>query len=652
MSLAVQFLYLCKYRAIVRTYMDRYQKILKDHWGYDDFRPMQHEIIASVGSGQDTLGLLPTGGGKSLTFQVPSLAQDGICIVVTPLIALMKDQVYNLRERGIKALAIYSGLSKDEIDTALNNCIYGDYKFLYVSPERLGTELFRIRVQGMNVNLIAIDEAHCISQWGYDFRPAYLEIANLRELIPNTPFLALTATATPKVVDDIMDKLQFKQRNVFKKSFERKNLVYWVKHSDDKLNDLTRLCQRNKGTGVVYVRSRRRTREISEHLQRNRINADYYHAGLSAERRDEKQEEWKSNRTRIIVATNAFGMGIDKPDVRFVVHMDLPDSLEAYFQEAGRGGRDEKKAYGILLYNKQDHTRLKQSFTNSFPDIKLIKQIYESLGNFYNLAVGSGKGMSFDFILADFAKTYRYSMIQAYNALKVLQSEGYIELTDSVHNPSKIKFLVHRDELYEFQVANAAFDRLIKLILRSYTGLFTDFVAIDELMLARRAKSSVEVIFKYLQRLNNLKIVRYIPQKNNPIVFYREERLSRENLYISRENYDFRKNMAANKLKAAVYYAETQDRCRSQILLQYFGQKNAPECGQCDYCVKKQKKQPLPNKVITQNILDALEEKPLLPRDLKNKFHDHQEAFIERIRELMERGIIVRDEDGKLCLKK
>ncbi len=631
--------------------MDKYHEILKQHWGYDQFRPMQHEIISSVGGGQDTLGLLPTGGGKSITFQVPALAQEGLCIVVTPLIALMKDQVYNLRERGLKALAIYSGLSKDEIDTALNNCIYGDYKFLYVSPERLGTELFRIRVQGMKVNLIAIDEAHCISQWGYDFRPAYLEIANLRDLLPNVPFLALTATATPKVVEDIMDKLQFKQRNLFKKSFERRNLVYWVKHSDDKLNDLTRICQRNQGTAVVYVRSRRRTRDISDHLRRNNINSDFYHAGLSAEQRDKKQEEWKSDKTRIIVSTNAFGMGIDKPDVRFVVHMDLPDSLEAYFQEAGRGGRDEKKAYGILLYHKSDHTRLKQSFTNSFPDIKLIKQIYDSLGNYYSLSIGAGKGMSFDFILRDFAKTYKYSMIQAYNALKVLQSEGYIELTDSVHNPSKIKFLVTRDDLYEFQVANAAFDRLIKLILRSYTGLFTDFVAIDELMLAKRVKSSVEVVYKYLQRLNNLKIIRYIPQKNNPIVFYREERLMPSNLYISRENYDFRKKMAENKLKAAVYYAEAQDRCRSQILLQYFGQKNAPECGQCDYCAKKKKQTKPSLKEVEQKILATLKRQPMLPAAFKEYFYDHEEMFIQKARELMEKGIIARDKDGRLVVK-
>jgi ATP-dependent DNA helicase RecQ len=635
--------------------VDKYRKILKDYWGYDDFRPMQHEIVSSVGSGHDTLGLLPTGGGKSITFQVPSLAQDGICIVVTPLIALMKDQVYNLKKQKIRALAIYSGLSRDEIDTALNNCIYGDYKFLYVSPERLNTELFRIRVQGMNVNLIAIDEAHCISQWGYDFRPAYLEIANLRDLLPNVPFLALTATATPKVVEDIMDKLQFKERNLFQKSFERKNLVYWVKHSDDKINDLTRICQRSAGTGVVYVRSRRRTREIAEHLQRNGISADYYHAGLNAQQRDTKQEEWKSDKTRIIVSTNAFGMGIDKPNVRFVVHIDLPDSLEAYFQEAGRGGRDEKKAYGILLYHKSDHTRLKQTFTNAFPEIKFVKKVYKSLGNYYGLPAGSGKGTTFDFILADFAKTYKFSMIQAYNSLKVLQTEGYIELTDSIHNPSKLKFLIHRDELYEFQVANVAFDRLIKLILRSYTGLFTDFVAIDELMLAKRIKSSTEMIYKYLQRLNNMKIIRYIPQKNNPVVFFREERLTVENLYISKKNYDFRKKMAENKLKAAIYYAETIQRCRSQILLQYFGEKGAPECGQCDYCIKKQKP-PTPSLgEIETHIRSTLAKEPMLPgafrEYLSEHVNEHEEAYILKARELMENGVIVRNNEGKLCIK-
>lgn len=631
--------------------MDKYHEILKKYWGYDDFRPKQHDIISSVGSGQDTLGLLPTGGGKSITFQVPALSKEGICIVVTPLIALMKDQVYNLRERKIKALAIYSGLSRDEIDTALNNCIYGDYKFLYVSPERLSTELFRIRVQGMKVNMVAIDEAHCISQWGYDFRPSYLEIANLREILPNVPFLALTATATPKVVEDIMDKLQFRQRNVFQKSFERKNLVYWVKKTDDKLNDLTRICQRNRGTGVVYVRSRRRTREIADHLRRNDISADYYHAGLSAEQRDARQEDWKKNITRVIVSTNAFGMGIDKPDVRFVVHIDLPDSLEAYFQEAGRGGRDEKEAYGILLYNNADKTRLKQAFTNSFPDIKYIKQVYESIGNYFSLSVGSGKGMSFDFTLSDFAKTFGFSMIQAHNALKVLQSEGYIAITETVHNPSKIKFLIHRDELYEFQVANAAFDRLIKLILRSYGGLFTDFVAIDELMLAKRVKSSVDVIFKYLQRLSSLKIIRYIPQKNNPIVFYREERLSQQNLYISKENYDFRKKMAENKLNGAIYYAETENRCRSQILLKYFGQNNAPECGQCDYCRKKQKRNLPDNKIIEQKIKDALTAQPMLPAEFKEYFYEHEELFFQKAREMMEAGEIVRDLKGRMMMK-
>lgn len=628
--------------------MDKYRQILKQYWGYDDFRPMQHEIVTSVGEGHDTLGLLPTGGGKSITFQVPAMAKPGICIVVTPLIALMKDQVYNLKKRNIKALAIYSGLSRDEIDVALNNCIFGDYKFLYVSPERLHTELFRVRVQGMNVNLIAIDEAHCISQWGYDFRPAYLEITSIRELLPNVPFLALTATATPNVVEDIMDKLHFRERNVFKKSFERKNLVYWVKQTDDKLNDLTRICNKYSGTGVVYVRSRRRTREIAEHLQRNNISADYYHAGLSAEQRDQKQNDWKNDTTRIIVSTNAFGMGIDKPDVRFVVHMDLPDSLEAYFQEAGRGGRDEEKAYGILLFNKPDITRLKQNFTNTFPDIKLIKSVYESLGNYYALPVGSGKGQTFDFILTDFAKKFKFSMVQAHNALKVLQTEGYLELTDSVHNPSKIKFIVHRDELYEFQVANAAYDRLIKLLLRSYTGLFTDFTPIDETMLAKRIKSTNEVVYKYLVNLSNMKIITYIPRKSNPIIFWREERLTIENLYISKKNYDFRKKMAENKLKAAIYYAETEQKCRSQLLLRYFGQKNAPLCGQCDFCMKKQATKAPEKNTIETAIFHKLKQKPLMLEEFREVFYENEDLYITKLRELIEQGRVGRDKHGRL----
>lgn len=626
-----------------------FHKILFDNWGYKGFRPQQYEIINSISKGKDTLGLLPTGGGKSITFQVFSLASDGLCIVVTPLISLMKDQVDNLKQRNIKALAIYSGMSRDEIDTTLNNCIYGDYKFLYVSPERLATELFKIRVQGMKINLIAIDEAHCISQWGYDFRPAYLEIANFRELLPDIPVLALTATATPKVVDDIMDKLHFKEKIVFKNSFERKNLVYWVKNSEDKLLDLKKICQRYNSSGIVYVRSRKKTKEITKFLQRNKISADYYHAGLMAKTRDQKQLEWKNNRTKIMVATNAFGMGIDKPDVGFVVHMDLPDSLEAYFQEAGRAGRSGNKAFAILLYNKKDSANLKRNFTNSFPEIDYIKKVYNSLGNYNNISVGGGKNQSYDFKLKEFALTYKYNALQAYQALKILQSEGYISISDAVNTPSKVKFLIQRTELYEFQIANVAFDYLIKTMLRSYTGMFTEYVQIDETVLAQRLKCSVEIVYKYLQRLNNLKLLRYIPQKNNPVIFYREERLETKNLYISQKNYSNRKQIYLEKLNSTIHYAETTNRCRSQLLLQYFGQLTAPECKQCDYCIKI-KKQTISTQQIRNEVFNLLKKKPMFPAEFINHMHGQTELFSPVIKKMLDNKEISRNKNGKLYI--
>ena len=492
--------------------MNQYESILKEYWGYDKFRPLQLEIIESTCSGKDTLGLLPTGGGKSITFQVSALSKSGICIVVTPLIALMKDQVENLKNKNIKAYTIYSGQSKQEIDIMLNNCVYGDIKFLYVSPERLGTEIFKARVPDMNVNLIAVDEAHCISQWGYDFRPSYLKIANLRQLLPNIPVLALTATATSKVVDDIQDKLMFKQKNVFKKSFERKNLVYWVKESENKDNDLLKITKRNQGTGIVYVRNRRKTKETAEFLVRNGISADYYHAGLSPELRDLKQQEWMDDKTKVIVSTNAFGMGIDKSDVRYVVHLDLPDSLEAYFQEAGRGGRDEKKAHAILLYNRHDRAKLRQNLTNSYPEIDFIKDVYENVGAFLQIPIGAGKGGSYNFELGEFITKYKYSAVKALNALKILEMEGYIAVTEEVNIPPRVKFIVNRNDLYKFQVDKLQFDAFIKLLLRSYTGLFQEYAAVDEYVLASKAQCSVETVHEYLVTLDKMKIIDYIPR--------------------------------------------------------------------------------------------------------------------------------------------
>ncbi|MFP4023266.1 MAG: ATP-dependent DNA helicase RecQ [Thiohalospira sp.] len=567
--------------------INKYEQILIKYWGYSKFRPLQEDIIRSVMDGKDTLALMPTGGGKSITFQVPSMAQEGICIVITPLIALMKDQVENLLKRDIKAIAIYSGMSKDEIDIALDNCIYGNVKFLYISPERINTELFKVRVKYMQVNLIAIDEAHCISEWGYDFRPSYLKIADIRELVPETPFLALTATATPKVVDDIQEKLKFKEKNVFRKSFERKNLVYLVRELEDKQNYLIETLNKVKGSGIIYARNRKKTREIALMLQKAQISADYYHAGLKHEDRSRKQINWKVGKTRVMVSTNAFGMGIDKPDVRFVIHIDLPDSIEAYFQEAGRAGRDEKKAYAVLLYSNSDKVKAEQRVETNFPELKEIRNIYQALGNFFQIAFGSGKNQSYDFIIGDFAKKYNFSILKIHSALKFLQREGYIEITDELFSSSKIHFLVGRDDLYKFQIANAKFDGFIKLILRSYTGLFSDYVNIDELSLAKRANVEIDVVYKYLNKLKNLGILNYIPKKSNPFIVFTEERLDDKSLHLSKENYDFRKKRFIERINAVLHYATSNTKCRSQILLSYFGEGNPDRCGECDVCTRR-----------------------------------------------------------------
>ena len=567
--------------------INNYEQILIKYWGYSKFRPLQEDIIRSVMAGKDTLALMPTGGGKSITFQVPSMTQDGICIVITPLIALMKDQVENLQRKNIKAIAIYSGMTKNEIDIALDNCIYGNIKFLYISPERINTELFKVRVKYMKVNLIAIDEAHCISEWGYDFRPSYLKIADLRDLVPDVPFLALTATATHKVVEDIQEKLKFKEKNVLRKSFERKNLIYLVREVEDKKNYLIETLNKVRGSGIIYARNRKKTRETALMLQKEKISADYYHAGLKHEDRNTKQNNWKVGKTRVMVATNAFGMGIDKSDVRFVIHLDLPDSIESYFQEAGRAGRDEKNAYAVLLYNNSDKVKAEQRVDTNFPEIKEIRTIYQALGNFFRIAYGSGKNQSYDFIISDFAQKYNFSMLKIHSALKFLQREGYIEITDELYSSSKIHFLVGRDDLYKFQIANAQFDGFIKLILRAYTGLFSDYVNIDENSLSKRANINIENVYKYLNKLNNLGILNYIPKKNNPFIVFTEERLDDKSLHLSKENYNFRKKRFIERLNAVLHYASSNNKCRSQLLLSYFGESNPDRCGVCDVCTKR-----------------------------------------------------------------
>lgn len=567
-----------------RKHMNRYTDILSKYWGYPKFRDLQEDIIRSVAAGNDTLGLMPTGGGKSITYQVYSLSVEGICLVVTPLIALMKDQVENLTKRGIKAVAIYSGMTQEEINVALNNAAWGNYKFLYLSPERIATERFKDRLKQMNVNLIAVDEAHCISQWGYDFRPSYMRIAELRQLLPDVRVMALTATATPRVIDDIQAKLQFPKPCVLRKSFIRDNLAYKVRIEEDKLGYLTRTLQRATGCGVVYVRSRKKAREIAEMLVKAGVSANFYHAGLSAEARSKRQDEWLNNRTRVIVATNAFGMGIDKPDVRFVVHIDAPDSLEAYYQEAGRAGRDGKNAAAVLLFNKSDVIRLKKGVSEKFPPIEQIKSIYNALCNYLQIAVGYGKGMTYDFNLVEFATNYKFSILHTFNSLKILEREGYLELTDEVDKAGMVHFRVERDDLYRFQVANQAFDGFIKLLLRSYSGMFTEYRPISEELLAKRANISVDLVFKYLNHLDSAKIIHYVPRKKTPFIVLLVERVEAQRLRITEENYGERRRLYEQQINAVLHYGESTDVCRSRQLLAYFGETESKLCGRCDVC--------------------------------------------------------------------
>jgi len=566
---------------------DEIKKILLKYWGYPSFRALQEDIILSVLDGKDTLALMPTGGGKSITFQVPAMAKEGLCIVVTPLIALMKDQVANLQKLGIKAISLDSSMSRREIDIALDKCIFSDIKFLYLSPERLGTDLFRAKLPAMNINLIAIDEAHCISQWGYDFRPSYLKIAEIREFAKDIPILALTASATNEVAKDIMDKLEFKKHNVFRKSFERKNLIYIVRKTEKKLQYILRIIKYVPGTGIIYVRNRKQTVEVAKFLNYRGIKAGFYHAGLKPEQRSLIQETWIRGDTRVIVSTNAFGMGIDKPNVRFVIHIDIPDSLEAYYQEAGRAGRDEKKAFAVLLYDENDIINLQQRVAKEFPEIKYIKTVYNALSNFLNIPIGFGKGTTYPFVFAEFIKKYNLKAIETFNSLKILQQENFIYLSEAFYNPSKIRFVVSNDELYKFQVANPNYDKIIKLMLRTYSGMFTDYVRIDENYIARFFKVDKQLIIKYLKKLHELSLVDYIPESSRPKITFVEERLSDDNLAISHKTYGFRKERFIERIDSVIKYSDSIAKCRSQIILEYFGEKNADRCGTCDICRRR-----------------------------------------------------------------
>ena len=630
---------------------EKYKAVLKKKWGYDDFYPVQKKIISSLSQGKDTLGLMPTGGGKSITFQVPALVMEGVCIVVTPLIALMNDQVDRLLSLDIKAVALHSGIAKHEMKIKLDNALYGAYKLLYISPERLGNPDFKARIKHMNVSFFAIDEAHCISQWGYDFRPSYLNIASVREIKPEAPILALTATATPEVAKDIQLKLRFKEENLIKTDFTRPNLVYFVRQSESKLFDLIKIVKSIRGCGIVYVRSRKKTKEISDYLRKEQISSDYFHAGLDYNVRKQKQDNWTDGSSRIIVATNAFGMGIDKSNVRFVVHIDFPDSLEEYFQEAGRAGRDGDKSFAVLLAGSRDKGVLKKRLANSYPEISKIKTVYNAICNYLRIPIGSGKGIAYDFNLIEFTKAYKFEQLKTYNALKLLEQQGYLELSDELQNPSRVYFSINRDDLYKFQVKNKNFDAFIKLVLRSYTGLFSDYVPVNESEMAKRAGLTRDQVYQYFVRLNKMNIIKYIPGKKTALIIMLEERLKENSIYISPENYFHRKERAEKRIEAIKKYAFDMDKCRSILLLEYFGQERNDECGQCDYCRNKGKVfSDEDRSVISGYILDALKHGAISPEKIVAGTKHNTELLSFVLRTMLDEELIRYDDSGKLEL--
>ncbi len=635
----------------------RYQAILKRYWGYDSFRPLQLDAIKSIASGQDTLVLMPTGGGKSIIYQVPTLASTGVCIVITPLIALMKDQVDRLRKHRILAEAIHAGRSHREIDRILDNCIYGDVKFLYISPERIDSEMFRVRCARMDVALIAVDEAHCISQWGYDFRPSYLQIARLRDMCPNTPILALTASATPKVAEDIMYQLRFDKPNIKRMSFARSNLSYVVRHTEDKREHLLRIVNNVSGSGIVYVRTREKSETITQFLQQNGITADFYHGGLGFLSRNLKQEQWINGQNRIMVATNAFGMGIDKADVRFVIHYDICDSLEAYYQEAGRAGRDGKPAYAVLLVSDDDPSRAGQRLRLEFPRLDTIRAVYEKLFNYLQVAIGEGKNRSFSFNIHDFASRMKLYPPTAVNALKILQQNGYLILTDETDNPPRIRFIVQRDDLYRMRVIRRELDHIITVLLRQYSGLFSDFIPIDEQEIAHLSGYQIEHVRELFKQLWQLHIIRYIPGNRSPILMLTEERLSEENVRIAPESYKLREEIAREHVDAIFRYANNQDKCRSLMIQHYFGEQSATPCGRCDLCLERRKNRTTAPETTNRNqirtlLLERLKKADLGVKQLAENIPFPIDTILAEVSALIEEDKIIEDLNGKLRINR
>ena len=630
-------------------------RILKQYWGYDRFRGIQEDIIDSISKNKDTLGLMPTGGGKSITFQVPALAKEGMCLVITPLIALMKDQVQNLKKRGIKALAIYSGMSRQDIIITLENCIFGNYKFLYISPERLDTEIFRTKLRKMHISMITVDESHCISQWGYDFRPAYLKIAEIRELLPDVPVLALTATATPEVVKDIQARLHFRHKNVFRMSFERNNLAYIVRKTENKTAELLHILRSMPGSAIVYVRNRRRTKEITELLNNEHITADFYHAGLDDATKDIRQHRWQSGESRVMVATNAFGMGIDKPDVRIVIHMDLPDSIEAYFQEAGRAGRDGQKAYAVILYAKSDKTTLHKRIPDTFPEKEYIRDVYEHLQYYYQMAMGDGLDCVREFNIEDFCRKFKYFPVPVDSALRILTQAGYLEYTAEQDSTSRILFTIRRDELYRLREMGEDMDRLIQAVLRSYTGVFTDYTYINEDSLAIRTELTRRQIYEMLVHLAKLRIVSYIPHKKTPYIIYTRERVEAQRIHISPEVYEHRKARYETRINAMLDYVTNDTVCRSRMLLDYFGERNEHNCGQCDTCISlrsKSKASEQPDReTLCAKVCGILSRESLTPAGLLKQLPMDKELLTEILHRLSDEGKIIAV-DGILQIRK